>query len=134
MHERASKQGAAKLRGGGGRWSEQDAREVLKRQRASGQSIAAFSRSAGIEPKRLYWWAERFGSARPGPTRALARPVATSFVPVTVKSPQQPPLRGRAALSVRLGEALEIEIYQTDASTVAWVALLAIELERSDET
>jgi hypothetical protein len=134
MHERASKQGAAKLRGGGGRWSEQDAREVLKRQRASGQSIAAFARSAGIEPKRLYSWAERFERARSRPTRAPARPVAASFVPVTLKSQQQPPLRDRPALSVRLSVGLEIEVYQADASTVAWVALLAIELERSDET
>jgi len=134
MHQRASKQGAAELRGGSGRWSEQDAHEVLKQQHASGQSIAAFARGAGIAPKRLYWWAERLEPARPRPTRTPERRVATSFVPVTLKSQQQPPLRDRPALSVRLSVGLEIEVYQADASTVAWVALLAIELERSDET
>lgn len=41
------------------RWTEQEARSVLAKQRASGLSTLAFSRREGLGRERLYWWRKR---------------------------------------------------------------------------
>ncbi len=41
------------------RWTAEEAREALRVQAASGQSVAAFARAEGLPPSRLYWWRSR---------------------------------------------------------------------------
>ena len=41
------------------RWTAEEAREALRAQASSGQSVAAFARAEGLPPSRLYWWRSR---------------------------------------------------------------------------
>lgn len=41
------------------RWTAEEAREALRAQASSGQSVAAFARAEGIPPSRMYWWRSR---------------------------------------------------------------------------
>lgn len=40
-------------------WSAAEAKEVLRRQAASGLSVPAFARGEGLSAQRLYWWRHR---------------------------------------------------------------------------
>ena len=44
------------------RWTAEEAREALRAQESSGQSVAAFARAEGIPPSRMYWWRSRLSS------------------------------------------------------------------------
>lgn len=44
-------------------WREEEARAVLARLEASGESIASFARRHGIGVQRLRWWRSRLGSS-----------------------------------------------------------------------
>lgn len=46
-----------------GRWSVEQARQILGRQEASGPSIVAFARREGLVAQRLYWWRSRLSAA-----------------------------------------------------------------------
>jgi len=68
------------------RWNETDAREVLAALERSGQPVAVFAASRGLDPQRVYLWRRRLGSA--GSARAerntfrelIVRPAATGQV------------------------------------------------------
>jgi transposase-like protein len=52
-------------------WSEDEARSVLARLDASGQSVAEFARFIGVSPHRITYWRSK-----------LAAPPSAPFVPV----------------------------------------------------
>ncbi len=90
-------------------WTEKEAREVLKRAKDNGQSLAALAREMGISPCRLYWWRRRLRAAdKPGD-----RP---NFIEVKV-GPAQP----SQPFEVRTSNGRGIEV---------WPGFDAEELER----
>lgn len=76
------------------RWNEDAARELINAVDASGETIAEYARSHGINPWLLYDWRRRLGAtARPGPT--AGKPPAQAgastrgaFLPVRIAQPQ----------------------------------------------
>lgn len=58
-------------------WRAEEAREVLRQWRRSGQSASAFARERGVSVGRLAYWSKRLSSSRQAPT-------AVQFVPVAV--------------------------------------------------
>lgn len=62
------------------RWTEAEAREVIREWRASGLSAAAFARSKGISAMRLPYWEERLRDN--GEVSFVAVPIATHDVEV----------------------------------------------------
>jgi len=66
-------------------WREEEARAVLARLEASGESIASFARRHGIGVQRLRWWRSRLGSSEEAtsllpalvPVRVVDRTLAT---------------------------------------------------------
>ena len=59
-------------------WTEEQARAVLAALGASSQSLAAFCRSHGLVPQRLWWWRKRLGDG----VSAVAAPM--SLLPVEI--------------------------------------------------
>ena len=114
MQEREMQKWAEQLRSCGN-WTQEQARDVLERQRASGEGITPFARRMGFVPQRLFWWRGRLGDWQPEPAGTQ------SFVPVVVRA--QAPERG-ARISVELCNGVRVHIHEVDASTAGWVALL----------
>jgi hypothetical protein len=103
-------------------WTEATAREVLAEWAASGQSLSAFAKQAGLVPQRLSWWKKRIGRSASDAAAAAAPPVApASFVPVTVRTKQ----REAVAAAVQLNGAVRVELYSLDGTSAVWVAALA---------
>jgi len=108
------------------RWTADEAREVLERWRASGESVRAYGRDHGIDPQRLFYWRRKLGNgAKRGPKRserAIAR-----LVPAVMR------LEGATgeerAVVVRLPSGVIVEV---DAVRVRpeWVGALVGELAR----
>ena len=46
-------------------WSAAEAKEILRRQVASGLSVPAFARREGLGAQRLYWWRQRLSTTAP---------------------------------------------------------------------
>ncbi len=92
-------------------WTHDQAREVLETWEKSGQSAAAFARSIGVVPQRLFWWRQRLG--RPGPTGP-----SPGFVPIVVRTAEQV---SAAPLVVTTTSGARIEVHDVDSSTAAWV-------------
>lgn len=95
------------------RWSEEDARLVLKAVEGSGSTIHAFAREHGLQAHRLYWWRERLADAAnedPGDFEQL------SFAPVVVTGLGQTP-----AVILRFA-GLELEVIEPRRVEPAWLA------------
>jgi transposase-like protein len=110
--------GVAELRGRR-QWTEADARRVLDAWEASGESITAFARGAGLVPQRLCWWRERLtrgGGIVVDAGRQKAVASAPAFLPVSVR----PTTAGGAVVCVS-SEGLRIEVGELDAASAAWV-------------
>jgi len=120
MQERAMEKWAEQLRSCPN-WSREQAREVLERQQASGDSMTAFARRMGFVPQRLFWWKSRL---QPGPEPKAAQ----SFVPVVVR--EQAAETG-ARISVELGGGIRVQVNHVDAATASRVALLLRAREQS---
>lgn len=123
MNDRALQIWADSLRGRQ-RWTEQQAREVLQVQSASGESPTTFCRRMGLAPQRLVWWRQRLANStgleqHPGGCQS-----AQQFVPVVVRPTQQGSDES-ALLRVRIGDHVVVEVRHADANTAAWVALFA---------
>src|SRR5579859_1809012 len=102
-------------------WNEEDARQVLDEQVASGETITAFARRHGLVPQRLWWWKKRLGPPAPssrGP--AMSSPLSAAFLPVTVRvaEPEVCPA------SLELGGGVRVELRKLDATSAGWVACL----------
>ena len=106
-------------------WSEDQARDVLHRQQASGDALATFARRMGFVPQRLAWWRDRLGNIE-SERQANVR-TAPLFLPVTVRDAQVASPGRTALMVVRVGRDVEVDVHQADATTAAWVALLAVE-------
>jgi hypothetical protein len=102
-------------------WTEKEGRRVLEAWEASGDSIPAFARGAGLVPQRLYWWHERLGRGDALVRSGRAAQVeAPAFLPVTVRSPEGGTAGGAAAVFVST-EGLRIEVRELDTTSAAWV-------------
>jgi hypothetical protein len=123
MKDRATEKWAARLRSRRP-WTQDEAREVLKRHAASGLSIGRFAQEAGFVPQRLSWWQKRLAKGDSG--RVVAAPASlATFVPVVVRAAgscagEPVPLR------VRIGERVVVDVQRADARTAAWVGWLAV--------
>lgn len=115
MQERAMQKWAEQLRSSR-YWTRDQAREVLEKQRASGDGITVFARRMGFVPQRLFWWQSRL---RLPSHSSDAAP--QSFVPVVVRG-ESADRRGR--ISVAMGGGVRVDVHEVDASTAGWVALL----------
>lgn len=93
------------------RWTEDEARAAMTEWKASGKSGAAFARSKGIDPQRLFWWRGRFEGAE------SKKPM---FVPL-VATPASSKAASAAALIVTTERGARIEVWDVDAATAAWV-------------
>ena len=103
-------------------WTQEQALDVLQRQRASGVGVTAFAKRMGFVPQRLFWWKSRLGGVELPETRAQ------TFVPVVL---QQEPAVSAARLSVELGDGILVHVHHVDAASAGWVALLAAARSRS---
>ena len=94
MSEQAEKTRKARAK----RWTEAEAREVLRERRESGVSAVAFAAQRGISATRLSYWEERLGQRSAGDV---------SFVSVPLSSQHGVELEHRG-VTVRLG-ALSVD-------------------------
>jgi hypothetical protein len=124
MKDRAMESWAARLRSRRP-WTKDEAREVLKRQAASGLSVEKFAQQAGFVPQRLSWWRKRLANACSG-QRTAAPASSPSFVPVVVRASEWHAGGGSTPLRVRIGERVVVDVERADAGTAAWVAWLAL--------
>jgi hypothetical protein len=69
----------------GGRLTAQQAAELLREWKQSGETLAGYARKAGIRYQRLYWWKQRLG-VDPRPASSTAE----AFLPVRIlEAPKQ---------------------------------------------
>jgi hypothetical protein len=108
------------------KWTEAEARRVLAERKASGLSIRAFAERRGLRPQRLYWWSKRLTTTSP----AITVVPLPRLVPVVLKAGVSKARQGPAAISVRVGASVTMEIADPAAATPAWVAAVMAELER----
>jgi len=111
-------------------WTEDEARAVLELWQDSGESGAAFARSIGVFPQRLFWWRRQLdaaGKIHHSVTREAS--AKTSLVPVTVSGVAAPiVLAPPVVVTTRSGARLEV--HEVDAVTAAWVAAVLRAEER----
>lgn len=102
-------------------WTEQEARRVLDACAASGATVSAFARQAGLLPQRLYWWRERLGAS-------TEKDSATSavFLPMVVR---EAPVSGRSSATVWTRDGHRVEVTTLDGASAAWVAAVVRSLE-----
>ena len=79
------------------RWTQEEARNVLAEQEASGLSVTVFARRRGLNPKRLYRWRAAFREEQHGDGLRLVE-----FVP------QREAPTGRVLLHAPTGHTLEL--------------------------
>lgn len=103
------------------KWTEQDARRVLKEWDASGESAAGFARRLGVIPQRLFWWRKRLGPA-------LSSEAKPTFVPVTVRPALETSMAVGVPIVLTVGDGIRVEVRELDVRTAAWVAALAGQL------
>lgn len=94
------------------RWTEADARFVLKTLDESGRSVSAFARDHGLCPQRLWRWRSRLGSSRPVALNHV------SFAPLVVTGVGRSPV-----VLARVGE-VEVEIIDPARVDARWAGAL----------
>jgi transposase-like protein len=92
-----------------GRWSEEEAQQMLAQWRESGLSLTAFARRHGLQTQRLCFWKKRLGEE---PVRLL--PATVAMV---------------APVALRLPDATTIEV-SVAVVQPEWVAALVRELRK----
>ena len=98
-------------------WTPDEAGRILDEAEQSGESLAAFARSHGVTPARLYWWRSRLAGSRASAARSSLALVPAMVVPAAV-----------TAVVIRLRGDVTIEITH---ATPEVVAAIAAELARS---
>lgn len=93
-------------------WTADQARAVLREWAASGKSGAAFARSIGVVPQRLFWWRDRLGRGAGAGKTAVLVPVRVRPVPLGAWC---------APVVVTTLAGVRIEVGEVDATTAAWV-------------
>ncbi len=110
------------------RWTEADARRVVEAWEDSGQSGTSFGERLGLVPQRLYWWRDRLAKIDRKPAHGQSKhvqPVKAPLVPVTVRDAGHTLQTGGAPIVVEADLGLMVKVSQVDATTAAWVAVLA---------
>jgi hypothetical protein len=127
MVEQTMESGLARLRGRRP-WTKDEARRVIEAWKASGVTVRAFARGAGLAVDRVYRWRGRLGvMPAVGSARGVRResPPVSALVPVVVRAtPTAPPSGASAPVTVCTGEGLRVEVAALDAVSAAWVAML----------
>jgi hypothetical protein len=103
----------------GKRWNEKEAQRAVAGWRRSGLSASEYGRAHGVQGQRLSWWSKRLavGSTSDSSVRLVpAEVISETYV------------RARAAVVVRLGAEVAVEITDTAAVGASWVAALVREL------
>ena len=103
------------------RWTEAEARRVLRAHAQSGKSVLAFAQDHGLVAERVYRWRRKLGVV--DENRPTNQAEEIEFAPVVVTGG-----RGReSAVTVRVGE---VDIDVVDPTSVApdWVARVVAEL------
>jgi transposase-like protein len=98
-------------------WTADEARAVLDRWQASGESGASFAGSIGVVPQRLFWWRKRLERARAAGRGGVKK--ATTFAPVEVRPAALVALCAPVVVTTPAG--VRIEVGEVDAATAAWV-------------
>lgn len=97
------------------RWTEADARFVLRAQHGSGQSVLEFAREHGLIPQRLWRWRSRLGDV----STVTEEVEPLSFAPVVVTG-----LGRSAVVVVRVGD-IEVEVIDPSKVEPRWIVELA---------
>jgi transposase-like protein len=102
------------------RWTEKEARKVLRAHARSGKSVLAFAEEHGLVAERVYRWRRRLDGGAPEHDDH-DREHDIEFAPVVVTNARE------SAVLVRVGE-LEVEV--TDPSNVPpeWIASVLAEV------
>ncbi len=108
-----------------GRWSEEQARAVLRAWDESGRSGASYARSIGVVAQRLFWWRRRLGRANQ--VGRLAHQTR-EFVPVVVHAAAPAAV---CAILVTTPRGAQLEVRTVDAATAGWVAAVILALDES---
>jgi transposase-like protein len=113
------------------RWTEKEGREVVRRWRRSGDSLAAFAREEGLDPQRVRYWCERVEpKAKRGKKRVRRRGHRSSgsrkIVPGVVVG-----VGVHAPVSVQLLRGVVIEAQAVRDIEPTWVAELVQLLEQT---
>lgn len=107
-------------------WTQEEARQVLQLQEASGQSMTVFARRLGVRRQRLSWWRARLAGVASNQQEPAGCEQALRLVPVVVRQTPAAPAQ-QAPLSVCIGDLVRVEIRQADPATAGWVAQLAVQ-------
>ena len=109
-----------------GRWTAEVARSVLAAQAASGESVASFARSHGLQRQRLLWWRKRLAEWQ----SAAEEERSSRLVPALVSEvlPALSAIEGNAQVSLRVGAEVQIDFVDAGAVSPSWVAALVREL------
>lgn len=102
------------------RWTEEDARRVLAEWEASGQTLAAFARAAGLVPQRVAWWRRRLAGRAPERRRGAEEPQTPAFLPVEIVGGA---LDTQKALVIAWGD-LRLEVGDPGLVPPTWIAEL----------
>jgi hypothetical protein len=100
------------------RWTAGDARRVLSQWRASGMSVSKFAKWRGVSQERIFWWKKRLADWNEN-GRDEKESVAR-FAPAILRSA----VSARAALTIRLGEVVELDVVDPGAVSVEWFTLV----------
>ena len=107
---------------GGRRWTSEQAAEVVSQWKASGLSLAAFSRGRGITAQRISWWRDRLaGRDRPAPL-GTASEAGFRFVPAVVRGCAL--ASGEAAVTIRLPGGGCVEVAEPARVSAEWLSML----------
>jgi hypothetical protein len=115
------------------RWSEREARVVVRAWGRSGRALGSFAREHGISAQRLSWWARRLKGAEDSrrAKEPKGRPRARAgleLVPAVVVGGDG--VRD-AMVVVRMPDGIEIELRDAERASATEVARLVAELRRS---
>ena len=106
------------------RWTEEDARRILAEWEASGQTLSAFARTAGLVPQRLSWWRKRLADRTPEATPTTEETPVPAFLPIEIVGGA---VDARAAMVITTGD-LRLEVEDPGLVPPAWIAELVSEL------
>ena len=110
------------------RWTEADARCVVEAWQGSGESGNSFGKRLGLVPQRLYWWRDRLRKIDRKAARAQSKgvqPGMAALVPVAVRDADCTVQAGGTPIVVEADLGLVVQVNRVDATTAAWVAVLA---------
>lgn len=105
------------------RWTAEDAAHVLSAWKASGLSLAAFSRRHTLTAQRVAWWRDRLAKVnKSGPARKGAAAAAFSFVPAVLRDCGAG--NRSAAVTIRMHGGMAVEVADPALVSPRWLSAL----------